>query len=249
MRTLVLIPAFNEARSIGRVIGDLPAGLVDEIVVVDNASTDETAANACAAGAMVLREGRRGYGYACLRGLDHAHAEAAAGRAFDVVVFLDGDYSDHPDELPRLLEPNLKGKADLVVGSRMLGRRLGWVEPGAMLPQALWGNRLACALMRLLLGARFTDLGPFRAVRYRALVGLGMEDRTWGWTVEMQIKAARAGLACAEVPVSYRRRIGVSKITGTVRGTLRASAKILWSLALSALAPGSSPVEVTSRRA
>jgi glycosyltransferase involved in cell wall biosynthesis len=243
VRTLVLIPAFNEARSIGRVIGDLPADLVDEVVVVNNASTDETEANARAAGATVLREERRGYGYACLRGLNHARAEAAAGRPFDVVVFLDGDYSDHPDELRRLLEPILKGEADLVIGSRMRGRRLGWVEPGAMLPQALWGNRLACLLMRLLCGARFTDLGPFRAIRYRALVGLGMEDRTWGWTVEMQIKAARAGLRCVEVPVSYRRRIGVSKITGTVSGTTRASAKILWTIARYAFAPKPVPVE------
>ena len=235
MRVLVLIPAFNEARSIGRVIGDLPAGLVSEVVVVNNASTDETEGNACAAGATVLREARRGYGYACLRGLDHAHAEAAAGRPFDVVVFLDGDYSDHPDELPRLLEPIQRGEADLVIGSRILGRQRGWVEPGAMLPQALWGNRLACALMRRLWGVRFTDLGPFRAIRYDALVALGMEDRTWGWTVEMQIKAARAGLRCAERPVSYRRRIGVSKITGTVSGTVKASAKILWTIGRYAL--------------
>ncbi|MDX1420455.1 MAG: glycosyltransferase family 2 protein [Rubricoccaceae bacterium] len=242
MRLLVLIPAFNEARSIGRVIADLPAALVDEVVVVNNASTDETEANARAAGATVLREDRRGYGYACLRGLGHAHAAAAAGHPFDVVVFLDGDYSDHPEELERLVAPILGEAADLVIGSRMLGRRRGWVEPGALLPQALWGNRLACGLMRLLWGARFTDLGPFRAIRYNALVALAMEDRTWGWTVEMQIKAARAGLVCSEVPVHYRRRIGVSKITGTVSGTVRASAKILWTIARYAFAPKAEPV-------
>ena len=246
MRTLVLIPAFNEARSIGRVIGDLPGDLVDEVVVVNNASTDETAQNAQAAGATVLRENRRGYGFACLRGLDHAHAEAAAGRPFDIIVFLDGDYSDHPDELPALLAPILEDRADFVIGSRLRGERLGWVERGALLPQARWGNTLACGLMRLIWGARFTDLGPFRAIRYPALVALDMEDETWGWTVEMQIKAARAGLRCAEVPVHYRRRIGVSKITGTVSGTVRASVKILWTLARYALAPKPAPRAVAA---
>ncbi len=231
MRTLVLIPAFNEARSIGRVVGDLPAALVDEVVVVNNASTDETERNARAAGATVLREDRRGYGFACLRGLAYAREQAEAGHAPDVVVFLDGDYSDHPDEVGLLLDPIARGEADFVVGSRILGRRLGRVEPGAMLPQALVGNRVACGLMRLLWGARFTDLGPFRAIRYADLLRLGMADETYGWTVEMQIKAVRAGLRCIEVPVSYRRRIGVSKITGTVSGTVRASAKILATIA------------------
>ncbi len=237
LRTLVLIPAFNEARAIGRVVGDLPRGLVAEVVVVNNASTDETEANARAAGATVLREDRRGYGRACLRGLAYVAQEAAQGRAPDVVVFLDGDYSDHPDELPRLLAPIRAGTADLVIGSRILGRRRGMVEPGALLPQALWGNRLACALIRWRWGVRFTDLGPFRAVRYPALVALEMEDTTYGWTVEMQVKAARAGLRCAEVPVSYRRRVGVSTITGTVSGTARASAKILWTIGRYALGP------------
>ena len=228
MRTLVLIPAFNEARAIGRVIGAIPAGLVDEVVVVDNASTDETARTARAAGATVLREDRRGYGYACLRGIAYAKT-----RAPDVVVFLDGDYSDHPDEMGRLLAPILAGEADFVVGSRMTGER----EPGALLPQALVGNRLACGLMRLFWRARFTDLGPFRAIRFADLLALDMRDTTYGWTVEMQIKAVRAGLRCAEVPVSYRRRIGVSKITGTVAGTVKASAKILWMIARHAAVP------------
>ena len=237
MRTVIIIPAFNEARSIGRVLGDLPADQVSEVVVVNNASTDETEANARAAGATVLREERKGYGYACLRGLAYVYEQAAQGRVPEIVVFLDGDYSDHPDELPALLTPIQQGTADLVIGSRMLGRRHGRVEPGAMLPQALAGNRVACALIRLFWGVRFTDLGPFRAIRYSALLALGMEDRTWGWTVEMQIKAARAGLRCTEVPVSYRRRIGVSKITGTVSGTLKASWKILWTIGRYALAP------------
>ena len=222
MKTLVIIPAFNEADAIGQVIGDLPGDLVDEVVVVNNASTDATEQNARAAGATVLREARRGYGWACLCGIAYARQ-----RNPDVVVFLDGDYSDHPDELGRLVAPIQGGTADFVIGSRMLGQR----EPGAMLPQALIGNRLACALMRLFWGARYTDLGPFRAIRFPALLALGMEDKTFGWTIEMQIKAVQHGLRYTEVPVSYRRRVGVSKITGTVAGTLKASAKILWTIA------------------
>ncbi len=228
MNTLVIIPAFNEARAIGRVIGDIPAGLVDEVVVVNNASTDETEANARAAGATVLAEPNRGYGYACLRGIEYAKT-----RRPDVVVFLDGDYSDHPDEMPRLLGPIRRGEADFVVGSRIRGE----AEPGAMLPQARLGNRLACALMRWIWGAHYTDLGPFRAIRFRDLLALDMQDTTFGWTIEMQIKAVRAGLRIREVPVSYRRRVGVSKITGTVSGTIRASAKILWTIGRYAAAP------------
>lgn len=222
MTVLVLIPAFNEARAIGRVIGDIPDALVDEVVVVNNASTDETEANARAAGATVVREHRRGYGAACLRGL-----EVAAEREPDVVVFLDGDYSDHPDEMTRLVRPIARGDADFVVGSRIRGES----EPGAMLPQAQIGNRLACTLMRWIWGADYTDLGPFRAIRYPALKALEMQDETFGWTIEMQIKAAEAGLSIDEVPVSYRRRVGVSKITGTITGTVKASAKILWTIA------------------
>ena len=233
MRVAVVIPAFNEARAIGRVIGDLPAGVVDEVVVVNNASTDETEANARAAGATVVREGRRGYGQACLAGLAYLRATTPP----DVVVFLDGDYSDHPDELPKLLAPIRRGEADFVLGSRILGVQQGLVEKGAMLPQALVGNRIACGAMRLAWGARFTDLGPFRAIRWEALEALGMEDRTYGWTVEMQIKAAQMGLRSVEVPVHYRRRIGVSKITGTIGGTVRASYKILWTLARYAARP------------
>jgi hypothetical protein len=236
---IVIIPAFNEARAIGRVIGDIPADLATEVVVVNNASTDETVRNARAAGATVLREERRGYGWACLRGLDYARAQRP-----DVVVFLDGDYSDHPDEMPRLVEPILSGGADFVLGSRMLGNR----EPGAMLPQAVIGNRVACLAMRLVWGVRYTDLGPFRAIRFDALEALGVGDTTFGWTIEMQIKAARAGLRTLEVPVSYRRRVGVSKVTGTVSGTLKASAKILWTIARYAgeeLRPSQAPAPVT----
>jgi hypothetical protein len=237
-RVLVIIPAFNEARSIGLVVGDLPADLIEEVVVVNNASTDETEANARAAGATVLREARRGYGWACLRGIAYARE-----RRPDIVVFLDGDYSDHPEEVVALLDPLLRDEADFVVGSRMRGRR----ERGAMLPQALFGNRLACGLMRLFWGARFTDLGPFRAIRFASLLSLGMQDKTYGWTVEMQIKAVRAGLRCAEVPVSYRRRVGVSKITGTLAGTVNASYKILATIAKYAFSP--IPEEVPRRNA
>ena len=230
LSTIVIIPAFNEARAVGRVIGDLPDGLVDEVVVVDNASTDETERNARRAGATVLREEQRGYGRACLRGIRYAKAKPPPARP-DVVIFLDGDYSDHPGELPTLLAPIRRGDADFVLASRLRGERLGRVDPGAMLPQARLGNRLACWLMHRIWGARYTDLGPFRAIRLEALQALGMADETFGWTIEMQIKAAEAGLRTAEVPASYRRRrAGASKITGTVLGTVRASAKILWTI-------------------
>jgi glycosyltransferase involved in cell wall biosynthesis len=186
-------------------------------VVVDNGSTDGTASVARGLSVNLVREERRGYGSACLAGIAALEADPP-----DVVVFLDGDYSDHPEELPRLLDAIAAG-ADLVIGSRMLGSR----EPGALLPQARFGNALACSLIRLLFGHRYTDLGPFRAIRWEALRRLEMEDRDFGWTVEMQVKAVTEGLRIAEVPVSYRRRVGVSKITGTVSGTLRAGSKIL----------------------
>lgn len=227
MRVLVIIPAFNEARSIGKVIGDLPKDVVDEVVVVNNASTDETEANAKAAGATVVRESRQGYGWACLKGMAYAKTKKP-----DVIVFLDGDYSDHPEEIVHLLAPIKENAADFVLGSRMIGNR----EPGAMLPQALIGNRIACGLMRLFWGGKYTDLGPFRAIRYNDLMALNMEDKTYGWTIEMQIKALKAGLRYQEVPVSYRKRVGVSKITGTVSGTIKASFKILWTIAYYAVA-------------
>ena len=225
-RTLVIIPAFNEARAIGRVIRDIPPDQAEEIIVVNNASTDETERRARAAGATVLREDRKGYGWACLRGIDYAR-----GKRPDIVVFLDGDHSDHPEEMPRLVAPIARGEADFVIGSRMTGAR----EPGAMLPQALIGNYVACFLIRRRWGVRFTDLGPFRAIRFDALERLDMQDKTFGWTVEMQIKAARAGLRCLEAPVSYRRRVGVSKVTGSVSGTVKASIKILWTIGKFAL--------------
>ncbi len=218
---LVIIPAFNEARAIGRVIGDIPKDLVQEVVVVNNASTDTTADNARQAGATVVSEKRRGYGFACLRGI--AYAEKLRP---DIVVFLDGDYSDYPDEMKALVAPILRQEADFVVGSRTTGQR----EAGAMLPQAIVGNHLACWLMRRLWGVRYTDLGPFRAIRYADLLRLNMQDKTFGWTIEMQIKAHLAGLRIMEIPVSYRRRTGISKITGTVTGTVKASVKIVGTL-------------------
>ena len=225
-RILVIIPAFNEARAIGRVVADIPAGLTTEVVVVNNASSDATSSRARDAGATVLYEPKRGYGYACLRGIAYARQ-----RRCDIAVFLDGDYSDYPDEMGMLVTPIVRDEADFVIGSRTTGNR----EPGAMLPQAVVGNRVACGLMRLFWGVRYTDLGPFRAIRFSDLLRLDMQDKTFGWTIEMQIKAHLAGLRILEVPVSYRKRTGVSKITGTVQGTIRASVKIVWTLARFAL--------------
>ena len=215
----VVIPAFNEEDSIALVLADIPAGLVRRVVVADNNSRDATAARAAEAGAEVVPAPVQGYGSACLAGLDRLRRTGPP----EIVVFLDADYSDHPEEMPRLVEPIVRGEADLVIGSRLLGE----AEPGALLPQARWGNRFACLLVRLLYGHRYTDLGPFRAVSWPALESLGMADPDFGWTAEMQVKALRRGLRVVEAPVSYRRRTGVSKITGTVSGTVRAGWKIV----------------------
>ena len=222
----VIIPALNEEPSLRLVLADLPP--VGQVIVVDNGSSDATAEVAGRGGATVVSEPQRGYGAACLRGLAALAEGLRHGQAPpQVVVFLDADYSDHPELLPQLVEPILQDRADLVLGSRLAGRR----EPGAMPPQSVFGNRLACWLMRWLFGAKYTDLGPFRAIRYQSLCELGMADRNYGWTIEMQIKAIRAGLRIGELPVPYRRRVGRSKISGTVAGTVRAGGKILWTIA------------------
>ena len=218
-RIAVVIPALNEEASIGKVLADLPDG-VHEVVVVDNGSTDRTADVARAAGAHVIVESRRGYGAACLTGISTLSDP-------DIVVFLDADYSDHPDELSRVVAAILANEADMVIGSRVLGE----AEPGSLSPVARFGNALSCALIRVIWGVRYTDLGPFRAIRFDALTRLRMDDRDYGWTVQMQARAARLRMRGVEVPVSYRRRIGRSKISGTVRGVIGAGTKILYTIA------------------
>jgi glycosyltransferase involved in cell wall biosynthesis len=222
----VVIPAFNEEASLPLVLKAIPADVVRRVVVADNNSTDRTAEVARRQGAVVITAERQGYGSACLAGLDHLRQGDESMGPPDIVVFLDGDYSDHPEELPSLVQPILEGKADLVIGSRTLGQR----ERGALLPQARMGNLVACVLIRLLYRHKFTDLGPFRAIRWEALERLAMEDPDFGWTAEMQVKALRHGLRVTEVPVRYRKRVGVSKITGTIKGTVLAGYKILWTV-------------------
>jgi len=217
----VIIPALNEQDALPLVLRDIPRPPVRRVIVADNGSTDRTAEVALKNGAEVVHEPERGYGAACLKALAHLAADPP-----DIVVFLDGDYSDHPDELLSLIDPIRAGDADMVVGSRTRGRQ----ERGALSPQQRAGNAVACGALRLLYGVRYTDLGPFRAIRWGALQALGMQDRNYGWTVEMQIKAAQRGITYREVPVSYRQRIGVSKVSGTVRGSVSAGAKILWLL-------------------
>lgn len=219
----VVIPALNEERSIGKVLDAIPEW-VDEVVVADNGSTDQTASVARDHGARVVTEPRRGYGQACLTGI-------AAVSAPDIVVFLDADFSDHPEEMDRLVDPILRDEADMIIGSRIRGAH----ERGALTPQARFGNWLSCALIRAFWAVQFSDLGPFRAIRFSTLRRLDMRDTNFGWTVEMQVKAAAGGVRSAEVPVSYRRRIGTSKISGTLRGVILAGSKILYTIMRAAL--------------
>lgn len=218
-RISIIIPAYNEESSIGLVLDALPQEKLHEIIVVDNGSTDATARVAQEHGARVVKEPRKGYGSACLKGIDELDAP-------DIVVFIDGDFSDFPEEIVLLIRPIETGEKDFVLGSRMILPK----SQSALLPQARYGNRLAVFLIKLFFKHEFTDLGPFRAIRYSSLMSIGMKDMDFGWTVEMQIKAVRNGLRIREVPVNYRKRIGISKITGTVLGTFRAGVKIIYTI-------------------
>jgi len=218
-RISVIIPAFNEEDSIGLVLDALPQNLIHEVIVVDNNSTDNTARSASEKGARVVAEQRRGYGSACLKGISVLDNP-------DIVVFLDGDFSDYPEELVKLIAPIESGEMDFVLGSRMILPE----SRSALLPQSRYGNQLAVFLMRLFFRHQYTDLGPFRAIRYESLQAIAMQDTNFGWTVEMQIKAVKKGLRILEIPVKYRERVGVSKITGTFSGTIKAGTKIIYTI-------------------
>jgi glycosyltransferase involved in cell wall biosynthesis len=215
----VIIPAYNEQNSIANVINDIPK-IVDEVIVISNNSTDDTELNAKKAGATVLQENRKGYGYACLKGMNYIALQEIKP---EIVVFLDGDYSDYPEQLVALTDPIINTNIDFVLGARVKESR----EKGAMTPQQIFGNWLATSLMTLFFNATFTDLGPFRAIKYEKLLALNMEDKTYGWTVEMQLKVLKQEFSYLEIPVKYRNRIGVSKVSGTVKGSIFAGIKIL----------------------
>ena len=215
----VIIPAFNEEKSIGKVIQDIPK-IVSEIIVINNNSSDETEKVALENGATVLSEKRKGYGYACLKGMEYiSNLEIKP----DIVVFLDGDYSDFPEELSKIVAPIIQGNVDFVIGARVQEFR----ESGSMTPQQIFGNWLATFLMKIFFNSKFTDLGPFRAIKYATLLDLKMEDKTYGWTVEMQLKILKRKISYLEMPVRYKNRIGVSKVSGTLKGTIMAGIKII----------------------
>lgn len=217
---VVIIPAFNEENAVGKVIRDIPKSLISEIIVVNNNSNDATRSKAEIAGATVIDEPVQGYGNACLKGISYINNFATEP---DIIVFIDADYSDYPSEMTELVRPIVNEDYDLVIGSRALGKK----QKGAMTPQQIFGNWLATRLLKLLYNVKYTDLGPFRAVKYKSLLELNMQDRTYGWTVEMQLKAAKHNMKITEVPVNYKKRIGFSKISGTVKGTILAGYKII----------------------
>ena len=217
----VIIPAYNEEKSIGKVVSDIPRNIVDHVIVVNNNSNDNTVEVAKNAGAIVLDENRKGYGWACLKGIEHSKDIKT-----DIVVFMDGDYSDYPEEIVKVIAPILESDHDMVIGSRVLGKR----EKGSLTPQQVFGNWLATKLIRIFYRARFTDLGPFRAIKSEALEQLNMSDKTYGWTIEMQIKASKEKMKFCEVAVNYRKRIGVSKVSGTIKGTVLAGIKIIFAV-------------------
>jgi glycosyltransferase involved in cell wall biosynthesis len=219
----VIIPVFNEEDSIGKVLDEIPPYLVRNIIVCDNGSTDRTKEVAKNKKAITVTQSIKGYGNACLKGMEYI---AKLDIHPDIVVFLDGDYSDFPEEMPELIRPIVEDNKDLVIGSRALGQ----MEKGSMMPQQIFGNWLATNLIRIIYNYEFTDLGPFRAIKYQRLLELKMEDNTFGWTVEMQVKAAKNRLTTCEQPVRYRKRIGKSKVSGTIRGSVLAGHKILWTI-------------------
>ncbi len=218
----IVIPAYNEEKSIAKVIADIPKDVVNEVVVVNNNSSDKTRSVAEMAGATVIDEMRPGYGFACLKGIDYLKQKGQT----DILVFLDGDYSDYPEQLPDVVEPILTGNVDLVIGSRALGNR----DNGSMTFPQVFGNWLATNLLKLFYRVEFTDLGPFRAISFNKLLEMDMQDTTYGWTVEMQVKAAKLKYRTTEVPVNYKRRIGVSKVSGTIKGAVMAGYKILFTI-------------------
>ena len=220
-KIIVIIPAFNEENSIAKVIEEIPKNIgVETIIVADNNSTDNTKTVAANAGATVVFQPKMGYGNACLKAMEHI---AKQNLNPDIVVFLDGDYSDYPEEMTKLIQPILEENKDMVIGSRALGAK----QKGSMTPQQIFGNWLATNLISLFYKINFTDLGPFRAIKWQKLLQLNMEDETYGWTCEMQVKAAKLKFQISEIPVNYRRRIGTSKISGTIKGTILAGYKII----------------------
>jgi len=220
----VIIPAHNEEQSIGKVIHDIPKEWVDTVIVCSNNSDDNTVAVAKKAGAIALEESKKGYGWACMKGINYAKILPIPP---DIIVFMDGDYSDYPQELPKVVKPIIDNNIDLVIGSRAKGQK----EAGSMTFPQRFGNWLSTRLMRLIYGVTYSDLGPFRAIKLNQLLALNMQEMTFGWTIEMQIKAAKHKMTYTEVPVNYKVRIGESKVSGTVKGAVMAGIKILWCIA------------------